>query len=351
MHPVQRQDVNQPKSNKTIFIILGIVVVVIVIVIIFLMFNSSEDGSGAEISATIGGIKSGSIIRCEDIPKDFNVQDESYLESHPEVKDSLLCISEAFNDCDKASIKFLDEEYYYLFKTELEGSECKVSYQYENKAIECTYNKEQTKMLHQVAVDNDQAWATGFSIMFSMGMELLRFENKKTIEQTITNKDTGAKEKIPCRFYWEGSATRIDSGGSCTPITCIQLNKRCGEWEDSCGNLIDCGDCEEGKRCVNGELCLSEDLVGDNQDSSTATGNMVMAWGREVEEGALIDMGPGDCLYEIFLSCDIFQNGCVDSGISALCEEKCEGNGKSYSGSHGTLDNDVIQCGCSGCDV
>jgi hypothetical protein len=318
------------QSNKKIYIIIGIISLVILVAIIslILLFASSKEDSTTDeegspeitedVSESSGIIDKEKIIRCGDIPKDFNAQDKTYLESNPQVKVDLLCISEAFSDCKEANIKFLSDEFYYYFKVKPEETSCKVSYQFENKAIECTYTKEQTKMLHEVAIEHEQPWVTGFSIMFSMGIELLRFEDKKIIEQTITNKDTLAKEKISCKYYWEGISTRVKENA---PETIPET--------------------EESTAKIEYE------------------GETIIAWGQEFEQGVAVynQYDPEACGYSVYFSCDIFEDGCYDDSRSSFCYQSCintggegRGSGTEYgkSGS-ATLTNNVIQCSCLQC--
>ncbi|HLC82825.1 MAG TPA: hypothetical protein VJI69_03275, partial [Bacteroidia bacterium] len=43
----------------------------------------------------------------------------------------------------------------------------------------------------------------------------------------------------------------------CKPKTCNQLDKQCGEWQNSCGGLINCGICSVGKTCTNGKCLIT----------------------------------------------------------------------------------------------
>ncbi len=56
-----------------------------------------------------------------------------------------------------------------------------------------------------------------------------------------------------------------ESGGkpSCRPLTCKKLGVECGEWDDGCGETIDCGGCEDGMECDAG-VCIDEG--GDEWD-------------------------------------------------------------------------------------
>lgn len=44
----------------------------------------------------------------------------------------------------------------------------------------------------------------------------------------------------------------------CTPTTCNKLNYQCGNWDDNCGGIINCGNCNEGYKCVNGKCIQKE---------------------------------------------------------------------------------------------
>jgi|GEM_PF-4490779 len=51
----------------------------------------------------------------------------------------------------------------------------------------------------------------------------------------------------------------------CIPQTCLDLNTKCGQVNDGCGQIIDCGTCPSGKVCWGG-ACLDPGLCGNNLD-------------------------------------------------------------------------------------
>ena len=64
---------------------------------------------------------------------------------------------------------------------------------------------------------------------------------------------------------WETCTTTLQkcSDGSCqiscptcTPKTCVELSKQCGNWDNSCGIQIDCGTCNSGYSCDNGNCII-----------------------------------------------------------------------------------------------
>ena len=46
--------------------------------------------------------------------------------------------------------------------------------------------------------------------------------------------------------------THIEGFFSCVPSTCSTYGYTCGDWEDSCGNTINCGTCASGETCTSG---------------------------------------------------------------------------------------------------
>lgn len=65
-----------------------------------------------------------------------------------------------------------------------------------------------------------------------------------------------------------------DSKQTCHPAACWQIGKECGEWDDSCGGLVDCGSCGknhhcEGGTCINTEFCGNGLCNGSWEDCST----------------------------------------------------------------------------------
>jgi len=55
----------------------------------------------------------------------------------------------------------------------------------------------------------------------------------------------------------------------CTPKTCFELGKECGDWDDGCGNSIDCSACQLGKKCENG-MCVSDICVNETTAATCA---------------------------------------------------------------------------------
>ena len=45
----------------------------------------------------------------------------------------------------------------------------------------------------------------------------------------------------------------IQAAPPCVAKTCPELKKQCGQWEDGCGGMLECGSCPEGKACNEGK--------------------------------------------------------------------------------------------------
>lgn len=43
--------------------------------------------------------------------------------------------------------------------------------------------------------------------------------------------------------------TSDDIFAACTPKSCVDLGKKCGQWLDGCGGVLDCGGCISPKTC------------------------------------------------------------------------------------------------------
>jgi hypothetical protein len=54
---------------------------------------------------------------------------------------------------------------------------------------------------------------------------------------------------------------------NCTPITCNELNKGCGNWPDNCNNTINCGYCYKNEFCNDGTCieCLNDSECNDDE--------------------------------------------------------------------------------------
>tara|TARA_Y100000310_G_C20583462_1_gene764170 strand:+ start:58 stop:1317 length:1260 start_codon:yes stop_codon:yes gene_type:complete len=304
---------NNPKSSKWIIFLIGGIVLVILLVGAYFLFqglSKSSDSSSSlanQESTENQDSKSqiqGQVIKCDDIPKDFDAQDETYLNNNPEVKEDLLCISEAFADCKDSDITFLGEQVDNILSIKKEDNKCVIDYKSGTKSIKCEYTPSQTKMLHEVSIDNNHPELTGLGIAFAMGMELtFGFKSGETKEQEITNKDTGQKEKIPCTFYGSGDET----------------------------------------------------IEQENSNNNVQEGLIVN--GKEVQQGVAIynQYNPEECLYSVYFSCDYFNDGCDDDSIMQVCKDSCYNTGgREYgSGGFGRLEENgvvnAIQCSCSQC--
>ncbi len=81
----------------------------------------------------------------------------------------------------------------------------------------------------------------------------------------------------PRKIVFEGSLDLAPGSGSvvldesdvspwceeqeCTPLTCEDLGKECGNWGDGCGGFLDCGGCEDGKSCNTEGVCVAAKLL------------------------------------------------------------------------------------------
>lgn len=57
----------------------------------------------------------------------------------------------------------------------------------------------------------------------------------------------------------------IDPGGKCTPKTCDDLETNCGAVADGCGDILECGECENGHVCglVTPNVCSTDSDIDD----------------------------------------------------------------------------------------
>ena len=317
-------------------IIIILIIIMIGGVVLFFTLNSNIK------------FEEGKIINCGEIPKDFDVRDNSYIDNNPKVKENLICISENFRDCKNSKIVYLGDQVDNIFSINKEGSNCIINYESGNRGEECVYTIDQTKMLHEVSVEHNQPEATGISIALAMGFDInFGFKPGEINELEITNKYTLEKEKINCKYYMIG----IEE--NCNSLTCSDMKKVCGEWDNGCGVNINCGTCDDGKNCIKGEVCESNSIAEKNDNQDIGTGNTVIAWGVEVEEGVAVynQYNPDACLYSIYYSCDYFENGCNSGEILDTCYNQCLRTGGLDNNKRGagTLTNNVIQCSCYQC--
>ncbi len=278
-------------GSKWLIILIVAVVLVILLVGAYFLFQSlsksdsstSSKNQESESNQDTGSQLQGKIIECGDIPKDFDAQNETYLDNNPEVKKDLLCISEAFGDCKDSSITFLGEQVDNILSIKKENNKCIIDYKSGTKGIKCEYTPSQTKMLHEVSIDNNHPELTGLGIAFGMGMELtFGFKPGETKEQEITNKDTGQKEKIPCTFYGSADETTKEN---------------------------------------------NQQNTEDNSDDTTDTTGTIDYNGKQYQQGVAYynEANPDDCFYDIY----VLESYIQETGSHALtyCKQECERTG------------------------
>jgi hypothetical protein len=131
---------------------------------------------------------------------------------------------------------------------------------------------------------------------------------------------------------WTVSTSYV--GDSCTPETCTELGKSCGDVDDGCGGMADCGSCFSGFECISGacvvdssctpktcaEIGLGKfcgnwnDGCGRSVDCGTCSiGYSCSEWGTCVVNSSCT---PQTCT-ELGKSCGTWDDGC---GTSLNCE-------------------------------
>jgi len=69
-----------------------------------------------------------------------------------------------------------------------------------------------------------------------------------------------ATEPVAVEFSAGGTdSSAVDKAKPCHPLTCKKLDAECGQWDDACGGVIDCGTCADGSSCVEGQCVASGD--------------------------------------------------------------------------------------------
>jgi hypothetical protein len=62
-----------------------------------------------------------------------------------------------------------------------------------------------------------------------------------------------SQEKALEYMIWDlASCLPPNQGAQCTPVTCAQQNIQCGPAGDGCGNLLQCGNCQNNQFCGGG---------------------------------------------------------------------------------------------------
>lgn len=119
-----------------------------------------------------------------------------------------------------------------------------------------------------------------------------------------------------CGEYADGCGNMLDCGGcdegyrcndegqceaipECIAETCESLEVACGSWSDGCNDMLDCGDCPTGQSCDASGQCITDDCVSKSCD-------------------------------ELGFACGVWENNCGYRTDCGECEagEICDENGR-----------------------
>ena len=221
----QGSDMEKPKkSSKKIWLLLGIFGLVIILTAGYFIFqpfssdsnlNSSSggtqsqevvDNSSLKNSPLAGGTQSQEVVDCGQTPLNFaedtGDEYEGYFLNHPEVKESLECISEGFNSCSPSEITYLGSPSDTIFVVNRsEGNKCIVQLVYEDKAIECSYAFEQIALIRSITERQLESWWDAYGISLGLGFKIFQYSPGETTDAGIYNSETGETSPVPCVFY------------------------------------------------------------------------------------------------------------------------------------------------------
>jgi hypothetical protein len=91
--------------------------------------------------------------------------------------------------------------------------------------------------------------------------------------------------------------TTCSCEGSCQEQTCEELQKECGQWDDGCGNQLECGTCEGGT-CSQDGVCVCSDgekRCQGNSYQECANGEFVEVEACSADQTCLVDLGCVNC--------------------------------------------------------
>ena len=118
--------------------------------------------------------------------------------------------------------------------------------------------------------------------------------------------------------------TRCDGGRGCCrdgecdePATCVSLDAECGEHDDGCGGVVDCGGCGEDEVCEAGE-CVWDGSCGDVECPDHPEGWAVSCNGRDHCEYAPAD---DPLLAEVWVPAGVMPMGSPDGEPSRSADE------------------------------
>ncbi len=116
----------------------------------------------------------------------------------------------------------------------------------------------------------------------------------------------------------------------CKPKICIQLEKQCGEWQNSCGGVMNCGTCSTGKTCSNGkciitctDLCSSGEKGCVSSTSYKECGNYdlnsCLEWSSPKSCSSGEICSNGNCIAKCTNLCNNGEKECVGTNSYRVC--------------------------------
>jgi hypothetical protein len=81
----------------------------------------------------------------------------------------------------------------------------------------------------------------------------------------------------------------------CKPANCLSMQKKCGQWEDGCGFLLDCGNCPAGQLCNGAGKCFcSGDDPYEPNDSAGSPHDLGTFTDKDIESYVKLEAGVED---------------------------------------------------------
>ena len=217
------------------------------------------------------------VVDCGEVPISFakeSGEDDTYFETHPEVKESFECLSDNFNACTPSRLKYtasvVVDELFIVNRSE--GDNCVLQYVYDGKkGIECEYTSDQIEMTRLAAEEEGMPWADAFSTFAGMAFEIFSYSSGETFNKQIID-ENGELEDIPCVYYpYANNGAEGDS--SCTPETCFE-----GE------NCID-GQCVIQSICVDSDDGKDEYVYGElYKNGEVSEDKCAIPWGNNMRD-------------------------------------------------------------------
>jgi len=121
--------------------------------------------------------------------------------------------------------------------------------------------------------------------MTPLGGDLINIQKKLNYDSAsyLLNYTIDANDTLTITGCLDENQNSVCDYSECIPETCESLGKECGNWDDGCGNTLNCGGCLSGEICSDG-TCIPEtapywaDMAGNPITDAEKGDTVKMIW-------------------------------------------------------------------------